>query len=310
MPGEVQEGAQGIALAVDIGGTSMRVGLVDSGGAVERLHKERIMARTPEEVLGQLKTMVAGLEVSGDLPMGIGLPAELVPSTGEVVCAPNLGWRDVPFAELAREGLARPVTIINDLNAITLGEVSVGAARGCADVLCVYVGTGLGMGIVSAGELVLGSNGFAGELGHVKVDSSGTGRRCGCGDRGCLEAYVSGGHLSGLYEEKTGAPLPTPMQSHEIEAAAYGGEGVALELWEETSDHLAWGIMNAVTLLNPERVVLGGGVLEAAPLLREQVKNRIPEMSQRRAIRSLQIVNAACGDEAGVIGAGLMALGA
>ncbi len=310
MPGEVQEGAKGSAVAVDIGGTSMRVGLVDQKGAVKQLQKERIGARSPDDVLGQLKTLVDGLNVAEGLPIGIGLPAELQPSTGEVVCAPNLGWRDVPFAELARQRLARSVTIINDLNAITLGEATVGAARGCADVLCVYVGTGVGMGIVSAGELLLGSHGFAGELGHVKVDHSRTGRRCGCGDRGCLEAYVSGGHLSGLYQEKSGVQVATSIEAHEIEAAGNAGDRAAMELWEETSEHLAWGIMNAVTLFNPERVVLGGGVLEAAPRLREKIKTKIPGMSQRRAIQTLQIVNAACGDDAGVIGAGLMALGA
>jgi glucokinase len=246
-------------------------------------------------VIAQLAEAIDVFDVATDVPVGMGIPAEILPQTGHVICAPNLGWKDVPFRILAKQTLGRPIRLINDLNAITLGESRVGAAKGVGHLLCIYVGTGVGMGIISDGRLILGSHGFAGELGHFKVASVGEGNLCGCGDRGCLESYVSGRHL--------------PMPAHDIEAAFLARDESAIELWGQCSRYLATAIINAVTLMNPKMVVLGGGVLEAAPSLRQQIKATIKALSNRAAIQNIEFRDAQYGDSAGVIGAGLYALG-
>ena len=282
-------------IAADLGGTFLRVGLVTPTGGLLNSKKFRLRGKSPEAVIAQLGEAIDVFDVAVDVPIGMGIPAEILPETGHVICAPNLGWNDVPFRTLAKTTLGRPIRLINDLNAITLGESRVGAAMGVDHLLCIYVGTGVGMGVISDGRLILGSHGFAGELGHFKVAPPGKGNRCGCGDLGCLEAYVSGRHL--------------PRPAHDIESAFLSKDESAIQLWRECSRYLATAIINAATLMNPQMVVLGGGVLEAAPSLRHLIKETIRTFSNRMAIQTLEFKDAQCGDSAGVIGAGLYALG-
>ena len=285
-----------LAIAADLGGTFLRVGVVTPTGELLKSKKFRLREKTPEAVIAQLKESIDFFEVGPDIPFGMGIPAEILPGTGHVICAPNLDWDDLAFQTQAAESLGRETHLINDLNAITLGESNIGAAKGIDHLLCIYVGTGVGMGVISDGRLILGYQGFAGEIGHYKVASPETGNLCGCGDRGCLETYVSGRYL--------------PKPAHDVEAAYLSGDESAVALWKECSDYLAMAIVNAATLINPQMIVLGGGVLEAAPSLRQQIKTSIKAYSNRAAIQNLDFQDAQCGDSAGVIGAGLYALGA
>ena len=289
-------------IGVDIGGTHLRVALVDERGTVMQSARERVQAHSPAEVLTQLEGALQRLQLSGEtMSLGLGIPALLNSATGMVKLAPNLDWRDVAFGAMAEERLCRTlrlassVHLVNDVNAIAVGESTCGAARGARDVVCVFVGTGVGMGAICDGRLLAGADGFAAELGHVKVMSptDPRARLCGCGARGCLEAQVSGRHL--------------PATAEQLEAAANGGDAGALRLWGETAEILGRAIANVITLLNPRVLVLGGGVLMSAPSLRARVAESVRAFAAREHLEKLVVATSVLGDDAGVIGAAMVA---
>lgn len=305
------------ALAVDVGGTNVRAALVSTEGRLGPAIRERLDDAHPEAVLAQIGRLGRRLEVSPEAPIGVGLAGQLTSATGHVAIAPNLGWRDVPFGAMLADEFGREVRLVNDLNAITLGEATIGAGAGDADVLCVFVGTGVGMGAMLGGRLHEGVDGLATELGHVKVRSPLTGRLCGCGARGCLEAYVGGAHLPALYLEQSlisrGVDWARRSASEgtfsacELERAFSDGDRAAREVWYEAAQLLALGIANAVTLFNPRVLVLGGGVLDSAPRLRAAVVEELRVTAGAAHVERLEIRTSALGDDAGLVGAGLAA---
>lgn len=297
------------AVGVDIGGTWIRVGALDDRGSLLDMVREPLESRRPEGVVGQLGRILGELKVEEEVKLGVAIPAEVDSTSGWVRSAPNLGWEEMNFKTLLESTLGRPARVINDLNAITCGEWLRGAGQGVSDLLCVYVGTGVGMGIVSDGALLEGATGGAGELGHVKVEVSRDARRCGCGDRGCLEAYVSGAHLGAVYSELSGEAASAGITAQSLEARVGEGDVTAARLWERCGDYLALAIVNAAVVLEPTCVVLGGGVLTSAPRLMNGIASRVASLSGRRSILELKLVPAKNGDTAGVLGAGLVALG-
>ncbi len=308
-----------VALGLDIGGTTLRAALVDSSGGLLKVAKRRIAERTPEALLHDLAQLIDELApIPEGVPLGAGLAAVMRQPQGVVMVAPNLGWTDVPFGALLRARFGRPVRLVNDLDAITMGEATRGAGRGAAHVLCVFVGTGVGMGAVVHGQILEGASGMATELGHIKIGSFATGRLCGCGERGCLEAYASGRHLPELLAEQVASGLSCPtfaQHRHEpqaltadcIERAATTGEPAAVALWQETASLLGRAIGNLVTVFNPQVLVLGGGVLQAAPSLHEATVNEIRAYAARPQLADVTIAKSELGDDAGLVGAGLLA---
>lgn len=316
------------AIGIDLGGSYVRAALIDRHGVVVHRVRCSLNMRTPAAVLEQLHGILHAL-VDADpshslslqtIPMGMGVAAFLDSASGHVSVAPNLGWHDVPWGALLAERFGRPVHVINDLDAITVGETWFGAGQNAANVLCVCVGTGVGLGAVSAGRLVEGAHGMATELGHVKIVShaSGTARQCGCGARGCLEAYASGRHLPELVAAYAHAGMQTQLlrdakgvlehiTAMQIEDAAQHQDAVALRVWRDVADRLGMAIANAVTLFDPDVIILGGGVLDAAPSLRAQVHQQIMLYLSPPYTRSLRIVSAERGDDAGLIGAAWLA---
>ena len=185
-------------IGVDLGGTNLRVAAVEGGAIARRQQIVLGEARDVDAVVAAIAGLVAA--VAGDLavaPVGVGVAAMLADRRGTVVNAPNLGWRDVAFgaALAARLGPRHPLGVYNDVNAIAYGELGAGAGRGARDLLAVFVGTGLGAGVIASGALVEGASNCAGELGHVKVAAGPGAAPCGCGARGCVEAYVGGAAL-------------------------------------------------------------------------------------------------------------------
>ena len=185
-----------LALGVDLGGTHVRAAVIDrESGAVISSVRDTHPDKSPEAIVGSIARVTAAAtrkaDVAGRLPCGIAVAAQL---RGDVVAvAPNLGWREVPPGLLLAERLG-PVALVNDLKAAAWGEFSVGAGRGQSDTFTCFVGSGIGSAAISAGRLALGAHGVAGEIGHLKVQFEG-GRRCGCGELGCLEAYAGGVNL-------------------------------------------------------------------------------------------------------------------
>lgn len=292
-----------LALGVDIGGTNVRAAVVDAAeGRLVAAAKEALADRAPAavaEAVGRLVAQVsAGQPVDGT-PVGIGFAGML--SGGVVVNAPNLGWRGVDFGALAAARLGRRVRLANDLSAAAWGELKAGVARGAADTFTVFVGTGVGSALVCGGRLVRGASGVAGEFGHVKVVAEG-GRACGCGELGCLEAYMGGAKLTEWMREVglNGTPA-------DLERRALAGEAEARRLYDFAVGHLALAIANQVTLLNPQVVVLGGGVLMRCPGMVARIREVVGARACAAARVGLRVELATLGDDAGLVGAALLA---
>lgn len=307
------------AVAVDLGGTNVRAAVVSQSGGVLESTRELVGEREPRALAGQIARLVTTLGAAGDHPVTVAVAGSVWIETGVVLNAPNLGWREVPFASLLSEALGRRVRLVNDLNAIAYGEALVGAGRGAADVCCLFIGTGVGMGAVVGGRLLEGADGLAPELGHVKVASADVGRLCGCGQRGCVEAYVSGRHLPELLLEKVAGgaaselvaaakDLVNPLRADAIDAAARRGDPAAVQLWDEVAERIAWAMGLCIMTLNPRVLVLGGGVLGSAPRLYELTMERLWRHAWAAFGTHLQVRPTALGDDAGIVGAALLGL--
>jgi len=306
-------------LGIDVGGTNLRAALVElETGAVVALRRHALAGRSPGEVVSVAASLARALGAEPGTTVGVGFAGQLQAGSGVVLNAPNLGWRDVPLGELLSGALGAPVRVANDLSAAAWGEARFGAARGARESLVVFVGTGVGAGLLLGGRLHEGAGGVAGELGHVKVDRPpGTApRRCGCGMTDCLEAWAGGAAVEARVREAVAegrAPAPAPGEARSgagrTDVAARAGEEWALSLWEETAGLLGRAVASAATLLDPGRVVLGGGLLLGNALLYEMVERRIREETSRTAAAHLVVARAALGDEAGVVGAALLGAG-
>jgi glucokinase len=253
------------------------------------------------------------LEAQGerrDLPVGVGVAGQILADSGVVSFGPNLGWRDVPFAAMLTERVGRPVFILNDLHVAALGELGAGAAASQQHVVLVFVGSGVGSGLILGGRLYSGAMGVAGEFGHTR--SVLHGRRCGCGELGCLEAYVGGRNLVERIKESLAAGTPSRLQpgatASDVEREALAGDPLATELFEQMVVLLSVAIGNLATTLNPALIVLGGGVFLNGPELRRRVARGVMEQAAPVSRVGLKIVDAKLGDDAGVVGAGLHAL--
>ncbi len=292
-----------LALGVDIGGTNARAGVVERATCT-LIHtaKEALTERSPAavvEVVGALIQRAAGEHlVPANEPVGVGFAGML--NGSRVVNAPNLGWHDVDFGSMLAARTGRSVRLVNDLSAAAWGEFSGGSARGVTDSLTVFAGTGVGSAIIANGRLVGGSTGVAGEFGHIKVVLEG-GRPCGCGQFGCLEAYMGGARLEAWMHE-------VGLSGHATDLEKHVEQGVprARELYDFAVDNLGLAIANQVTLLNPAVVVLGGGVLSNCPGMLARVTSLIARRANAAALTSARVVMAQLGDDAGLVGAALL----
>jgi glucokinase len=315
------------ALGVDLGGTNARAAVVNlDSGEIVAVHKEPHRARSPEAVVQTVAHAVreaAGAAAARPADfgrVGVGVAGQCLGRTGMVLNAPNLGWRDVPFGELLERALGIPVRIANDLSAAAWGERRFGAARGVDDAVLVFVGSGVGSGLILGGRLHDGHRGVAGELGHVKVRPLRPGtplRRCGCGELSCLEAYTSGVNIAARVREELQAGVASAVldlvdgdlervNATVIDQARAQGDGYAVALWDEVADLLGTALASVVTLLNPARVILGGGVTLGCPELYRLVREVFEAKVSRSAAVGLGIERAFLGDDAGVIGAALL----
>lgn len=291
-------------MGVDIGGTNARAGIVERAkGTLIHAEKEALVDRSPEavvEVVGALIQRVAGQRsVPVDAPVGVGFAGML--NGSRVVNAPNLGWHDeVDFGAMMAKRTGRAVKLINDLSAAAWGEFSGGSARGATDTFTVFCGTGVGGALISNGRLVGGSTGVAGEFGHIKVVLEG-GRPCGCGQLGCLEAYMGGARLEAWMHEVGLRGHATDLEEH-----ARRDLPRARALYDFAVDNLGLAIANQVTVLNPAVVVLGGGVLSKCPGMITRVTSIVQNRANAAALKSVRVVMAQLGDDAGLVGAALL----
>lgn len=303
-------------LGIDLGGTKIEVSLVDATG--RRLVSRRLAtaaAEGPAQVAADVAAAAAevlaeaaeapGAGSSGVAGVGVGVAGQVDAPRGIVRSAPNLaGWEDFPLAETLSNALDLPVALTNDVNAAALAEQIAGAGRGVDDLVVVFVGTGVGGGVIAGGRLIEGAGGYACELGHMTIVAFG--RRCTCGNAGCLEAYCGGWAIAERARE-AGLDAPEPIGAAAVAVAAAADDPVARRLIEETGRYLGAGLIGVIHTLNPRRVVLGGGVIEGMPEVAAVARDEV----RRHAIpvfrEELEIVPPALGSEAGVIGAAFLA---
>lgn len=302
-----------LAVGIDVGGTHLRAGRVGAAGVVGAVLRRRSEVDDPEALLAAL---VAVLEELGagpgpGLPVGLGM-AGLVDREGRLRFGPNVGVRELPLAALLRGalGAGRTVRVVNDASAAVVGEHRVGAARGHRDVVLLTLGTGVGGGVVVDGRLLEGAHGFAGELGHLIIAEGG--RDAPSGIAGTVEAYTSGTAIGREAQEAVTAGLPgaRAVDAPGVLAAARSGEPWALAVLERVGVRLGVAIASVVSVLDPSIVVVGGGAGDAAaPFILPAARDAFARNLMGADHRPLApIVAAALGDDAGLIGAGLLAV--
>jgi glucokinase len=315
-----------IQIGIDLGGSNLRAAAFGEGDGATPLeiHKEAVGDdRAPDAIVERVARTIERLAggSAGQVAVGVGVAALLRDRRGTVANSPHLRWRDVPFGELLgrRLGARYQLGVYNDVNAITWGEAVAGAARGCRDVLAVYVGTGIGGGLIAGGQLVEGASNCAGEIGHTKVRWDDDAAPCMCGGRGCVEAYVGGSYLVARIRRelankrlkttvigRAGGSIDAVTPSH-VDAAALEGDAWALGLWTELAKLLAVALGNALALLNSQRLILGGGVLGRTPVLRAMTEIDLMLVAPPASLEPLTIAVAELGDDAGLVGAARLA---
>lgn len=308
-------------VGVDLGGTKIATALTDTDCQILKYESVRTEpARGAEAVVSQMITevlrVIEGLPKESVLGIGVACAGLIEPGSGKVLYSPNLGWRDFPLAERIASRLDYPVYVGNDVNMAALGELHYGAGIGKRQMVCVFVGTGIGGGIVIDGHLYEGANGFAGEIGHATIDWDGP--DCPSGNAGCWEGFASGTAmqrraLAALSSGESSmladmiAQDESKMRVELIAEAAAKGDALARRIIVETGEFLGAGCSNLVNILNPERIILGGGVIRGVPELVDMVEEVVRRRALPDAVAAMDVVRARFGREAGVIGAAVLA---
>ncbi len=295
------------AIGIDIGGTKISVTLGTSSGKI--LIRKKVLTRTgsrSKACIREIGTCVEAILRECEIPknriIGIGIcaPGPVNSKRGVLPRSPNLpGWAGVPLCNLLKQKLKLPVFIANDANAAALGESVFGAGKKMKDFIYVTVSTGVGGGLVISGQIYEGTGFVAGEIGHISVVPDG--KPCKCGRRGCLEAYASGTAIASFYREMTGRKV---AGAKEVGSAVKSGDRRALKSYLKGAYFLGIGLANLMNILNPEAIVLGGGVFKSSPsaywqaLLRSAKDHAWPE-----AFRTTKILRSPLLGHSGDLGA-------
>ena len=322
--GDGRQGTSRYIVGVDLGGTNLVIGAMSADGVSQYamhsiptradLGADAVVARIValiEQVIAETQAET-GAKRADFAGIGIGSPGPLDRERGLVIFTPNLGWRDYPLRDRVQDGVRLTATLDNDANCATLGEWWIGAAKGARHVVGLTLGTGIGGGLILDGKLYHGASDVAGELGHSSIDS--TGRRCGCGNYGCLEAYASGPAIADRAREALAGGESSIMPSlvendltlltaASVYEAARRDDELALHVVRETARFLGTGIANLLNIFNPEVVVLAGGVTQAGDALFDPLRAEVRRRAFKPAVDACRIVPGALEGKAGVVGA-------
>jgi glucokinase len=310
-------------IGVDLGGTKTELALVNGSGTIlKKIRLATAAQEGPDAVTEKISGAVRDLlQDSGRHAVGLGVGvAGQIGSSGETIrFAPNLGWHEIPLQATLQRELGLPVVLLNDVRAATWAEWLFGAGRECADLLCLFVGTGIGGGVVSGGRMLAGSSNSSGELGHMTVDMHGP--LCHCGNRGCLEAIAGGWAIARRARDavaddpQAGASLLSMANNQAdnltaelVAQGAHAGDPLAGQIVTETAEALIAGAVGLINAFNPARLILGGGVIEGLPELIQHIDQGIRVKALRAASENLQVLPAELHNDAGVIGAAALAM--
>jgi len=308
------------AIGIDIGGTYIKAGLTDESGKVLKKQQFPTMAEkgSREAVLAQIeKAIEFALEGLNEKPAGIGIGTPgIVDNEGVVFEAPNIpGWHNLPLRQIFSEKYKIPVVVENDVNSITWGEFLYGAGKGYNTIICITLGTGVGGGIVKDGKLLRGSKYSALEIGHIPIDYKGP--QCKCGNYGCIERFVGrdyiveravkaikDGKKTLIYELLEGKLEEiTPKV---ISQAYKKGDKVATEIWIDVGICLGALFSGLVNLLNPEAIIIGGGISKNVEIMFETIEKTIKERAMKILANNVKVVPSTLGSDAGIVSAGAL----
>ncbi|MCZ6871922.1 MAG: ROK family protein [bacterium] len=295
-------------IGMDLGGTTFKAIAVSTDGHILARVQDNTQVEDEPELVAQsmvqaIRYLQHQLASSGHLQaVGFGVPGILNLPHGRVRRSPNLPrWRNVDLRAILSQYLDVPFTIENDANAAVLGEMWQGAGRGMTHIMMLTLGTGVGGGVIIDGTILHGAHGYAGELGHTIVDPNGP--LCGCGSYGCLEQFVSGTAIA-----RMAAPYYGEVTAKAVAASARQGDAHAITIYQQVGHYLGIAGVNFANLLNPECVVIGGAVAQAFDLFIGSMQETMRKRCFAEVYDSLSIVPAACGTDAGGLGAAYQAM--
>lgn len=295
-------------LSIDIGGSKLLMGIIDYEGNI--LFKRKVFLEEPvtKDYLGEnIEIMIEDLLDNSNTDIdcvGVAVPGLADTDRGILVYAPYSGIRNFKIGEILRKKLKIPVFIENDANACALGEMMYGVCRKVDNFIWVTISNGVGGAIVLNGDIYEGISGGAGEIGHINVVNSGY--RCGCGNKGCLEVHAAGPAIVRRYKQKTRNDSPG-ITAKMIAEYARQGDKAARDIYIETGYYLGKAISYAVNLLNPVKIVLGGGISMEIDLFLPEIKRVVHKLALRDSIKNLSIEKTGLSYEAALIGAATIA---
>ncbi|SES84390.1 ROK family protein [Anaerobranca gottschalkii] len=304
-----------LIIGVDLGGTNIAAALVKKDGSIIKKISNPTEANKGKDVV--ITNLIATIEellgyvdhnkkIKG---IGIGIPGVCDIEKGLVKFAPNLFWENVEIVKILESKFNLPVFIDNDANAAALGEVWCGAGKGKRDIVCITLGTGVGCGIILNGEIFHGAGNGAGELGHITVKEDGP--KCNCGNNGCLEVLVAAPAIAkkgkdALLKGDTLLRDITDLEkltAKDVFDAAKKGDKICLDIIKDVANNLGLAIANVINILNPQMIIIGGGVAAAGDILFKPLEEVVAKRALKDLYKDVEIVPAQLGNDAGIIGA-------
>jgi len=295
-------------IGIDLGGTNLKIALLDLSCRIKKKHilntssfirKKSLIRAISDSVLKIMDD--SGLKKRQILGIGMGLPGPIDADRGVVHFFPNIpGWMEVGLKKIIEKKLSIPVFMDNDANLMALAEYKLGAARGSKIAVCLTLGTGVGGGLIFEGRLFRGSSFAAGEIGHMPINEKGP--ECNCGGIGCLESYIGNRRIMQLAQKI----FKRQVSLEELSRLAKNNNKKAVKIWEKVGSQLGIALVQVVNLLNPDCIVIGGGVANAGRILFDSVEETILSRAMIVQAKAVRVVKAKLGNDAGMIGASLL----
>lgn len=310
------------SIGIDLGGTKILTALVnkDNGEIISSIKKKTKKDKGPDKIVHKIiksikEVLIEGKKEITDIEdIGIGVAGQIDRNKGIVINAPNLDCANLNLKEILEQEFNKKVLIGNDVEIATIGEMYFGAGKDKKDFVCIFVGTGIGSGIVQNGEIRYGATGTAGEIGHIIVDIGG--RPCGCGGCGCLEAYASRlaieKRIIGALKKGRKSDIQNyltedkPIKTSMIRKSLENKDELVTQIINEASEYLASGLASVINFYNPEMIILGGGLMDAVGYFYEKSTQIAKIKSLPTPSCNIKFAKAQLGDFSGVIGAALL----